>query len=100
MRVGPGQGLVVSDRSRIFSAGLGLGLDWEKFCARPPLSWPSGRWSLPRRLWPLLQVQILQKGAGSFKLPAKEHVSKKPKAAKKPAAKKAKKPAAKKPAVV
>ena len=43
-------------------------------------------------------MQILQKGAGSFKLPAKEHVSKKPKAAKKPAAKKAKKPAAKKPA--
>ena len=40
-----------------------------------------------------------KKGAGSFKLPAKEPAAKKPKAAKKkPAAKKAKKPAAKKPA--
>merc|ERR1712062_180830 len=39
-----------------------------------------------------------KKGAGSFKLPAKEPAAKKPKAkkAKKPAAKKAKKPAAKK----
>merc|ERR1712050_406411 len=37
-----------------------------------------------------------KKGAGSFKLPAKEPKAKKPKAAKKPAAKKAKKPAAKK----
>merc|ERR1712214_159459 len=41
-----------------------------------------------------------KKGAGSFKLAAKEPAAKKPKAAKKPAAKKpaAKKPAAKKPA--
>merc|ERR1711881_834615 len=37
-----------------------------------------------------------KKGAGSFKLPAKEPKAKKPKAAKKPAAKKAKTPAAKK----
>merc|ERR1712203_735857 len=37
-----------------------------------------------------------KKGAGSFKLPAKEPAAKKPKAAKKPAAKKAAKPKAKK----
>merc|ERR1712130_127556 len=37
-----------------------------------------------------------KKGAGSFKLPAKEPKAKKPKATKKPAAKKVKKPAAKK----
>merc|ERR1712062_926955 len=37
-----------------------------------------------------------KKGAGSFKLPAKEPKAKKPKDAKKPAAKKVKKPAAKK----
>merc|ERR1712179_67822 len=59
----------------------------------------SRRWSLQRSLSPL--PLLAKKGAGSFKLPAKEPKAKKPaaKKAKKPAAKKAAKPkAAKKPA--